>query len=105
MALDTTALDADLNAILADLPETLTFGGTDYTCNRVRLSRRELAMRNREVVDQLRDAVSIQRSDFVTLPAVDDTVTYNGETLRVIDTDDSPDNLERRLYLGDRWQV
>lgn len=32
MAIDTTHLDADLGAAIADLPLTFTYGGNSYTC-------------------------------------------------------------------------
>lgn len=103
MALSTTQLNADLAAMLADLTESATIGGTAYECNRVSLSRIEWEQRSREVMEATKVVLSFQESDFTTQPAVNSVVTYGGEVLRVLDKSESPDGLDLRLYLGARY--
>lgn len=109
MALDTTALDADLGAILDDLPETLSFpagsvdAGDQYTCNRVSLREADLQELREETRESLRVTLSVQKSDFGTVPGEGDWLTYDSATVLVLEYKDSPDGLERRLFCGEEW--
>ena len=89
MALSTSVLDADIAALIADMPETLTFSGTSYTVTRSRLRRTDVL-----AMEGLRDRYSctfwIQASDFDTQPSMGDLVAVGGKNYRVLakDTDD-----------------
>jgi hypothetical protein len=100
--------DLDLAAIHADMPEAMTHpvGGTLYSVNRVSMSMINWEQRRREVTEKTRVVISLQISAVVgpaVAPAVNDLLTYDGETMLVLDTGESPEGQELRIFLGDQY--
>jgi len=105
MARNTTTMDRHLQMVHADLPESLTFGGVVYACNRCSMSARELDARQAEFADDylLSLALRVGALDGATAPVEGDTLTYESTTYRVIGTDESPDGLELRMHCGGEY--
>jgi len=108
MVLSLAQLDTDLGNIHADLPEDMDFpvGGATYTVNRVSMSMINWEQRKRETVQKTLVIVSLQISDFIdpaVVPAINDLVTYDSATMLVLDTGESPEGQELRLFLGDQY--
>ena len=103
MAINTAQLDADLGAILADLPESVTIGVTVYQCNRCSMTKADYETRKRETVANTTQILAVQISDLSALPAVNHTVTYESTVYRILELAESPDGLELRLFLGGRY--
>ena len=106
--------DTDLGNILADMPESYTDLTRDdsvvdagpVVVNRVSMSQINWEQRKREVVSNTRVVISLQISAIDTstkLGTVDDTVVYDGATMRILDTSESPEGQELRYFLGEEW--
>jgi hypothetical protein len=104
MALDMSLLDADVEFIISDLPESMTFSSVVYSVTRTILSRSDLTERE-GLREQYRFSVYCQASDFGTLPDVDDIVTVNGTDFLVLDTQLGPAEQVLRLDLGEEYGV
>ncbi len=108
MVLSLSQFDTDLGNILADMPESMDFpvGGASYTVNRVSMSMINWEQRKREVVQKTRVIVSLKISDFISPlvpPDINNLVTYDGATMLVLDTGESPEGQELRLFLGGQF--
>ena len=105
MVMSHSLLSADHAAIIADLPETATIAGVDYTCSRVSMRIQGLQARNRDFVDGYQFSLSFVYDDFTTTPTVGDLVTYTGVDYRVLAIDISPDYEDLRVHLGNKYHV
>ncbi len=103
MAISLDALDADLNAIHDDLPETATFDGDSYTVNRLgRIT--ELDSRRTDFIVDYEFTLSWRIRDFNgSQPDEGSVVTFNGIDYRVLQAEESPDALELRTHLGAKF--
>ena len=103
MPLTTAQTDADLAAMLADLPDTLTMGAQT-----VAAARHWPAS---VVFEQLRAAygreyvasVSSRSAAWTTAPVIGDIVTYSGDTRRVLEVETSPDGVQVVLHRGSQY--
>ena len=107
MALSLTQMNADYAAILGDTHEaaaTADFGvDSAVPCNKVSMLARDMAHRGEGFQSAYRFSLAFQASDFTTAPVDGDELTYDGTVWRVIGTDGSPDAVELRTHLADRY--
>ena len=105
-------LDADLSAMFADLPITVTFGAQSATCTRstygARLgggTSREDVMEDEGLRDEYRFSVYLRAADFSPLPSAGDTVVIATVTYRVLLREDDSAARVTRLDLGEEYAV
>ena len=102
MPLDASIMDADLGYQIADLATTVTIAGADYQGSRSML-RREDVLADEGLRDQYRFSVTVQASEFSTLPRSGDVLTIGGTVYRVLRTGADGQGLALRLDLGERY--
>ncbi len=98
MPIDTTVLDADLDAVIADLPATMVWHGQDISVAGSGLEQTEdlemagiFANRDVEVIAPV--------ASFTGTPAVGDTVTIYGITARINRISRSADQIQYLINL------
>jgi len=101
--LNLATLHRDFAAIMADLPDTLTFGSGTIACTAVTPHHETLQALRTEFAGDYRLSVAIPLSGLPAVPGVDSLVTYAGALRRVVSFDDTPDKLQRTLHLGDKY--
>lgn len=100
MAIDKTILAADLAAIIADDPTTVTIGGTQYACRRSQIKRDK-----KYATFGLESGYEFTLHLVATLVSVspDDTITYGGTTYRVLDIELGESGIGLALHLGRQY--
>ena len=103
MALNTTVMSDQYSKLLVQLPVTVTYGGTNYEdCSRTQKSLDRLYM----------DAGRLEQYSFSVLcspalrdagPGIDEKVTIDGTTYRILSTDRDAAGVELRLDLGPEY--
>lgn len=100
MTLNTTAMDDDLKAIIADLPQSFTWSGKDYAC-----VADDLTLSDRHVEVGFMDEATLvfytRQSLFATLPTFGQTLTYNGGTYRIESVVKDPSGVGLRINCKD----
>ena len=97
MTISTTMLQADLTYMIADLPTTVTWKGTAYSCVVSDItSEDDLEMAG--IIEGNGFTVVVSLADFSgAYPDTGQRVTVAGENYRIGSTSDSPDGLARTL--------
>lgn len=100
MALDTSIFAADLAAMVADLPVTVTFGGTGYSGTMGEISR-EKQMDDAGFLPQADAELHTTQAAFsdVTAPTVNDQFTIAGTVYRIVRRDDDQTSAGFRFML------
>ena len=98
MALPSSMFAADLAAVVADIPQTITFAAVTKraVCGDATKSREPLDAGGFLPVADLE--VHIWLSDWATAPDIGDKITHGGSTFRVLRTASDPSGITRRLY-------
>jgi hypothetical protein len=101
MGINTSAIDRRTRRAMQHLGQSLTFGTTDFPCFPVAM--RDSALRNRDQTFRAEydTSVSIIGADVTIVGG--DTVTFDGATKRVLDTQKTPDGLQTILHLGKQY--
>ncbi len=103
MPLTAAQTDADFAAMLVDLPDTLTMGAQTVASARhwpaAVVFEQLRAAYGREYVA----SVSSRAAAWTTAPVIGDTVTYGGQTRRVLEVETSPDGVQIVLHLGSQY--
>lgn len=101
MPLTDAQLDADLAAMIADLPVDVTANGETHTGTRSSLRRVDILAI--EGLHQNYDfSVHLRAVDWNALPGVSSLVAIGGKTYIVVNLQDGNADRERRLDLGQR---
>jgi hypothetical protein len=96
-------LQADLDYMIADLPEVVTWKGTDYTCIVSDITEQH----DLDIAGITGDyglQIIISKEDFGTFPAPGERVTVDGSIYRILQASDSPDGISRTLMCGGETQ-
>ena len=100
MALSTTMLQADIDFMIADLPTSVTWSGSAYSCVVSDITSEdnvELA----GIIEGNGFQVVVSLDDFSgDTPDVGQRVTIAGKNYRIVGKSDSPDGLARTLTCG-----
>lgn len=84
--------------MVADLPVTVTFSGTDYTGTMGEVTK-EADMQDGGYLQQADAEVTIAQDDFSTAPVINDTFTINSVSYRVVRRDDDPSGAGYRFFI------
>ena len=96
MTISTTMLQADLDAMIADLPTSVTANSETHNCVVGDItSGDELEIAG--VIDSNDFVVFISLTDWTDAPNEGDRVTISGVNYRVSSISDSPDGISRQL--------
>ena len=97
MALSTTMLQADLDYMIADLPTTVTWNGSDYSCIVGDITSGD-DLEVAGIIDTNTFSVVISKDDFSgSYPDEGDRITIAGMSYRVESVIDGPDGIARTL--------
>jgi len=100
MGIDTSIINDDIGAVLADLPTTVTISGWPYEGQRTNLDRSDV-LASEGLRDQYRFSVYLRASELPSEPAISSTVTVNRTTFWVISKQLDPTLQLLRLDLGE----
>lgn len=96
MALSTTMLQSDLDFMINDLPTTVTWEGSSYSCVVSDITSED-ALDMAGIMESNSFQVIISLDDFDSYPDVGDRVTISSKNYRITQTSDSPDGISRTL--------
>lgn len=100
MAIDTSVIAADRNAIIADLTSTVTIGATSYSCRKTQIKReKKYAIFGMESGYEF--TLHLNATGITIAP--DDTVSYGGTTYRVLDIELGECGVGLALHLGRQY--
>jgi hypothetical protein len=99
MTLNTTLLSNDLDYIIADLPTTVSIGGTDYTCTKTMI-RKEQLYTDYGFSDDYNFSIILNLNDLSSEPEVKTLVTINSVEYRILDKEIDSADQKIELHLG-----
>ena len=102
MPIDTAQVATDLANILADLPVTVTYGGSPYTGRKTELRRSDV-LADEGLRDEYRFSVYVRSSLLPALPAEGETVVISGTTWRILRVSQNAAESYVRLDLGEEY--
>jgi len=95
ISLDT--LDADLQAIMSDWPDEVTFNGEAHPCSLVSMSTEDIEVLKYQFSEAYKFSIQIRKKAFS--PEKGQKLTYQGAEYRIGEIGTSPDLNELRLHL------
>lgn len=92
-------LTADLAAVVADIPQTITIGGVTRRAVVGDVSKAKTDLDAGGFIPDIGIEVHLFRSDWATLPVIGDTATFNSVEYRIIRTATDPAGTSLRVFL------
>lgn len=97
-------MTADVRAMFADLPQTLTLSGGQTVSGVVTTGPEADALSMTDVNPERRLTAVILVADCTTPPAVNDVILYNGGRYRIADVQVHDDGLAYTVQAAGEWQ-
>ncbi len=101
--MDFKLLQDDSRAMQADLPFYATYKGVEYLCNVVSMDVKVRDFLQNTINQRVTLTLAFVIVDLIQTPDEGDIVTFQGKDYRVLQTDLSPDLIDVRVYLGDKY--
>ena len=101
--MDLDLLNQDLKNMQDDLPFQAIYNGSEYRCNIVSMNSNDRQFLQNNIQQRIEIALSFVLSELDNQILVNEIVTFNQKEYRVLNTDLSPDLLELRVYMGDKY--
>ena len=89
--------DADLQSIMNDWPDSLTYGEDDYPCSLVSMSSEDIEVLKYQFSETYALSVQVRSKDFPAKKG--NKITYQGTEYRIGQIDISTDRNELKLHL------
>ena len=90
--------------MILDLDQTADFGSVTFPVNKTILTK-ELKTRTRDFQENYNFSLIFIPADLDPLPVRGDLVTWDGIEFRVMDIDESPDDVTSRIHLESKYST